>query len=144
MPDANVDPITCRTFGEAASLALELHDVFGPHHAVLLLDRAGRSVDLHVFADAEHRVSHAICVAMALMGWLPQVASAVLFSEVDSIAELHEDDVRLWHLLVQAFEDVAVDLLDRIQTDAERVRSLTISCDAEPVWQRLDPDWDRP
>lgn len=144
MPDANVDPITCRSFGEAAGLALELHDVFGHHHAVLLLDDAGRGVDFHVLADFEHRVSHAVCVAVALVGWLPQVSSAVLFSEVDAIAELHEDDARLWQALACSFNDLGVELLDWLHTDADRVRSLTISCDAEPVWQRRDPGWSPP
>ena len=142
MPDADVDPITCTTFHDAAGLALGLHDHFGAHHAVLLLDDEGTSVDFHVFTQEDHRVSHAVCVAMALISWLPEIASVVLFSEVELIDELHEDDARLWHTLVRAFDEHDVELLDWLQTDSEHVRSLTLSCDAEPTWNRCDPGFD--
>lgn len=142
MPDASVDPIICETFSDAAGLALGLHEHFGAHHAVLLLDDDGSSVDLQVFTGDEHRISHAVCVAMALVSWLPEIASVVLFSEVDLIQELHEDDVRLWHTLVRSFDDHDVELLDWLQTDCEHVRSLTISCDFEPTWERREPGLD--
>ncbi len=113
-------------------------------HAVLLLDDHGRSVDFHIFTDDEHDLTHAICVGMALVGWLPHVRSVVLFSEVERIGDLAEDDARTWQQLVAAFDEQGVQLLDWIHTDAESVRSMTISCDAEPAWQRSDPDGSEP
>lgn len=132
LPDPD-DPVSVENFGDAASLAFDLLELPAEREMLVLLDE--RRTITAVVVDPPPPVGVFIgrCEIPGLEVPFCQTLSLVL---VDRVVEgpPTEDD-RRGYLALRRFHVLqGLQLLDIIRVDGERVQSLAIACDPDPIW----------
>jgi hypothetical protein len=131
MPDPD-EPIVIESFAEAASLAFEVLDMPAEREVLVLLDE--RRAITAVVLDAPPPVGVFIgrCDLPGLEVSFCQTLSIVLKPVREGPPSA--DDRRGYQNLRRLHVLQGLQLLDVIEVDAERLRSLAIACDPDPVW----------
>ncbi|CAN5700093.1 hypothetical protein BH10ACT3_BH10ACT3_23570 [soil metagenome] len=132
MPDPD-EPVAVASFGDAANLAFDLLELPATRELLVLLDE--RRVITAVVVDPPPPVGLFIgrCDIPGLEVPFCQTMSIVL---VDRVVEgpASADD-RSGYMSLRRFHVLqGLQLLDVILVDGERVRSLAIACDPDPIW----------
>jgi hypothetical protein len=139
LPDPD-QPIVLADFAETATLAFELLELPGEREYLVLLD--------------EHRVVTAIVVdpppaVGVLIGSCEVPGLEVPFCQticivlVDRVVEgpPNDDDRRGYQSLRRMHVLQGLQLMDVVLVDGERVQSLAIACDPDPIWfEPFSPD----
>lgn len=132
LPDPD-DPVAIENFGDAASLAFDLLELPVEREMLVLLDE--RRTITAVVVDPPPPVGVFIgrCEIPGLEVPFCQTLSLVL---VDRVVEgpPTEDDRRGYLSLRRLHVLQGLQLLDIIRVDGERVQSLAIACDPDPIW----------
>ena len=133
-------PLRITSFADAAGTAFGLRDRFTHAHAVAVLDRHGRVLDLTLFTGADHSVDTALGWADCFVLNDERAERVVLLSAVESrVADgLRECDLDTLRSARKVFGELGVLVVDWLQCDGDDVLSLDLAGDDEG-WRRLAP-----
>lgn len=120
-----------RTFDDALWAAFRLCDGWSNAHTAMLLDNAGRVLNAAAFTRSWQTEDHALDWALCCGLNDGRITRLVLLSAIcrDPVC-LREDDVGKFKRVRQVFGDSEVDVLDWIQCDGNRARSLAFTTSA--------------
>jgi hypothetical protein len=132
LPDPD-DPVAIENFGDAAALAFDLLEMPVQREMLVLLDERRTITAIVVDPPPPVGVFIGHCEIPGLEVPFCQTISLVL---VERVAEgPPTDDDRKGYLALRRFHVLqGLQLLDVILVDGERVRSLAIACDPDPIW----------
>ena len=145
LPPAD-DPIVVATFGHAASIAFDVLETGAEREVLVLLDERRQVTALLLDPPPPVGVLVGSCELPCLEVPFCQTLSIVITDEVADAPPSDEDrlgyqSLRRLHMLQ------GLQLLDVILAGAERIQSLAIACDPDPIWfepfdplDPLDPD----
>lgn len=138
MPSAD-EPVLIESFGEAASFAFEVADWNAEREVLVLLDARRRVTAMLLDPPPPLGVLIGSCDLPALEVPFCQTLSIVITPCIDD-GPPHDDDRSGYFGLRRLHMLQGLQLLDVILVDHERVRSLAIACDPDPVWfEPFDP-----
>ena len=142
LPPAD-DPIVIATFGHAASVAFDVLETGAEREVLVLLDERRQVTAMLLDPPPPVGVLIGSCEMPCLEVPFSQTLSIVVADHVPDGPPSDDDRVgyqslRRLHMLQGLL------LLDVILTDAERIRSLAIACDPDPIWfepfEPFEPD----
>jgi hypothetical protein len=138
LPDPD-DPVLVESFGDAATLAFELLELPAERELLVLLDERRTITAIVVDPPPPVGVFIGRCDIPGLEVPFCQTMSLVLVECVHDGPP--SDDDRRGYLALRRFHVLqGLQLLDVILVDGERVQSLAIACDPDPIWfETFDP-----
>jgi hypothetical protein len=131
-PDPD-EPVLVHTFGDAATLAFDLLELPAERELLILLDERRAVTAIVVDPPPPVGVFIGRCDVPGLEVPFCQTMSLVLVDRVHEGPPSNED--RTGYLALRRFHVLqGLQLLDVILVDGERVQSLAIACDPDPIW----------
>lgn len=139
LPPAD-DPIVVATFADAASIAFDVLETGAEHEVLVLLDERRRMTALLVDPPPAVGVLIGSCDLPCLEVPFCQTLSIVVTDQVAD-APPSDDDRRGYQSLRRLHMLQGLQLLDVILAGTERIQSLAIACDPDPIWfEPFEPD----
>jgi hypothetical protein len=125
---STTDTFEIRTFADAIVTTIRVRARFRRAHAVASLDPSGRVRDLTAFTARRHTVDTALAWAACVATDDPSVSHLLLVSVGrDSVEPVSEADLERYRRARAAFGAEGVTVLDWIQYDGRRFRSLAFT-----------------
>jgi hypothetical protein len=138
LPDPD-EPVFIESFGDAATLAFELLELPAEREMLVLLDERRTITAIVVDPPPPVGVFIGRCDIPGLEVPFCQTMSLVVVDQVHDGPPTEDD--RRGYLALRRFHVLqGLQLLDVILVDGERVQSLAIACDPDPIWfETFDP-----
>ena len=127
------DPIVIAEFSDAVMLATEVFDMPVCHEVLVLLDERRRITAMLLDPPAEVGLLVGMAQLPGVEAPFCQTISVVIDLDVPD-GPPSAVDRRGYHALRRAHMAQGLLLLDVLLTDGNRVRSLALGCDPDPVW----------
>jgi hypothetical protein len=132
-PDPDI-PLVVAEFGDAVSLAMDLPDALPiRHEALLLLDEHRHITAILLDAPAEVGLFVGHCAPPGAEAPFCQTLCVVVQPSVPP-GPPTDDDRHGYQALRRVHMAQGLQLMDVLLTDGDRVRSLAIGCDPDPIW----------
>lgn len=127
------EPIVVETFAHAASIAFDVLETGAEREVLVLLDERRRMTALLLDPPPPVGVLIGSCELPCLEVPFCQTLSIVVVDHIDDAPPADDDRIgyqslRRMHMLQ------GIQLLDVILVDEERIQSLAIACDPDPIW----------
>ncbi len=130
------DALAIRGYGDAAAAAMGISEGYGYGHAAAALDAGGNLLDLTVFSEPHQTIYDALFYVHGLVLFDPSVSRVVLLSALRrDVSEVKERDIETLRGAQRLFGDCDVVIVDWIQTDGSRIRSVGLTTEDHACWR---------